>query len=112
MREVRRHVAEGVITLQTMGYDDQDVLGIVKHHHEAFDGTGYPDGLKGEEIPIGARIVSVADTYTALTGRRTYRDAWEPAAVLREIERGVERGRHDPAVVAALALVMKTMPDA
>jgi HD-GYP domain-containing protein (c-di-GMP phosphodiesterase class II)/class 3 adenylate cyclase len=111
LREVQRHVAEGVITLQTMGYDDQDVLAIVKHHHEAFDGRGYPDGLKGEAIPLGARIVAVADTYNALTSRRTYREAWETSAVIREIERGVGRGRHDPAVFAALERVMATYAD-
>lgn len=52
-----------------------DIIDIVVHHHERYDGAGYPDGLEGDAIPLGARILSVADTYDALTSRRPYRDA-------------------------------------
>jgi putative nucleotidyltransferase with HDIG domain len=51
-----------------------DVIDIIVHHHERYDGTGYPDGLEGNSIPLGARILAVADTYDALTSRRPYRD--------------------------------------
>ena len=51
----------------------RDVVPIVKHEHEHWDGNGYPDGLQGEEIPIGARIIAVADVYSALTTERQYR---------------------------------------
>ncbi len=51
-----------------------DVIDIIVHHHERYDGTGYPDGLEGSSIPLGARILAVADTYDALTSRRPYRD--------------------------------------
>ena len=52
----------------------ENIIPIVKHHHEKFDGTGYPSGLKGTEIPLIARIASVADTFDAMTSKRTYRD--------------------------------------
>jgi putative nucleotidyltransferase with HDIG domain len=51
-----------------------DIIDIIVHHHERYDGTGYPDGLEGSSIPLGARILAVADTYDALTSRRPYRD--------------------------------------
>ncbi len=57
-------------------------------HHERYDGTGYPDGLKGEDIPEEARIIAVADSYDAMTSNRSYRRAMEQAAVREEIEKG------------------------
>lgn len=64
----------------------QRELGGVRHHHERLDGSGYPDGLIGDAIPLEARIIAVADVYDALTGPRTYRDAWTPARALRSID--------------------------
>ena len=61
---------------------------VVRHHHERWDGTGYPDGLAGEEIPLAARVFSVADTLDALTTDRPYR----PASSLRRRARGDPRG--------------------
>jgi putative two-component system response regulator len=75
-------------------------LGVVRHHHERWDGSGYPDGLRGAAIPAGARIFAVADALDAMLTGRPYREPvdWETAA--REIER--EAGaQFDPAVVAA-----------
>jgi putative two-component system response regulator len=67
-------------------------------HHEKWDGTGYPQGLKGEEIPLAARVFTVVDVWDALTSDRPYRDAWseeETLAYLRE-----QAGKHfDPRVV-------------
>ena len=57
-------------------------------HHERYDGTGYPDGLAGEEIPEEARIIAVADAYDAMTSRRSYRDALPQETVRKEIEEG------------------------
>jgi len=74
---------------------------IARHHHEKWDGTGYPDGLAGEQIPIEARIVAVADVLDALSHARPYRPAWSPEQVGTLIRDG--RGTHfDPAVVDAL----------
>ncbi|MFQ5413836.1 MAG: HD domain-containing phosphohydrolase [Phycisphaerae bacterium] len=73
---------------------------VARSHHERFDGTGYPDGLRGRRIPLSARIVALADVYDALTSVRVYKAAYEPEVARLMIER--ESGRHfDPAVVDA-----------
>lgn len=78
---------------------------IVAAHHERWDGAGYPNNLRGTEIPLGARIVMVADTYDALTNDRPYRDEHTPAAALKEIRRC--RGtQFDPDVVDAFTALM------
>jgi HD-GYP domain-containing protein (c-di-GMP phosphodiesterase class II) len=73
---------------------------IVYHHHERFDGQGYPDGLRHEEIPIGARIVSIADAFDAMTTQRPYRAAMSQAQAIRELRRGAGR-QWDPQLVDA-----------
>lgn len=71
---------------------------IARSHHERWDGTGYPDGLKGENIPVAARIVAVADVFDALTSERPYKHAWPVDEALDFIRQ--QRGQHfDPAVV-------------
>jgi hypothetical protein len=73
----------------------QDALGPVRHHHENWDGSGYPDGLAGDEIPLGARIIMFADTIDAMTTDRPYRRAMSPVQVREEFIR--QRGRQfDP----------------
>jgi putative two-component system response regulator len=74
---------------------------IALYHHEKWDGSGYPFGLKGEEIPLEARIVAVADVFDALLNKRPYKEAWTVEEAVAEIERN--RGKHfDPAVVDAM----------
>ncbi len=74
---------------------------IAESHHEKWDGTGYPNGLRGEAIPLSARIVAVADVFDALTSKRPYKEAWPVERALAAID--ADAGRHfDPAVVAAL----------
>jgi putative two-component system response regulator len=71
---------------------------IVRHHHERWDGAGYPDGLAAEAIPVGARIVSVADSVEAMTSRQLYRKPLEAAEIIAELQQ--HRGKQwDPAVV-------------
>ena len=65
----------------------KDIIPIVKHHHERYDGRGYPSQLKGEDIPYIARIVAVADTFDAMTSKRSYRDALPLSVVKEEIEK-------------------------
>jgi len=78
----------------------RDVIQIVRHHHERFDGTGYPDKLKGAGIPLGARILAVADTYDALTSRRPYRSAMSDRESVDIIEAGAGT-QFDPVIVRA-----------
>jgi putative two-component system response regulator len=85
----------------------EDVRPIVRHHHERPDGTGYPDQLKGEAIPLLARILSVVDVYDALTTERPYKPALPPDQAVRELREEAARGWKFEAIVeefAALAL--------
>ena len=82
----------------------QDVARIVRHHHERWDGTGYPDGLRGEDIPVGARIFAVADSFDAMTSDRPYRRAMTIDAACEEVARC--RGtQFDPTVVDAFVRI-------
>ena len=81
------------------------VAGIVRSSHERWDGAGYPDRLAGEEIPLGARIVAVCDTYDAIVTDRAYRKAQSPEAALAELHR-CAGSQFDPKVVAAFALAL------
>ena len=76
----------------------------ILHHHENFDGTGYPDGIAGEEIPLAARIVKVADAFDAMTSPRPYRDARPVEWALGELRRKAGT-QFDPVVVQALVAV-------
>lgn len=78
---------------------------IIRHHHERYDGEGYPDGLAGEKIPLGARIVSVAETYDILTSDVPWRAALTKEDAIHEIER-CSGTQFDPTIVAALRCVI------
>ncbi|HEX9746165.1 MAG TPA: HD domain-containing phosphohydrolase [bacterium] len=69
---------------------------VVRHQHERFDGTGYPDGLRGDKIPIFSRIIAVADTYDAMASHRAYRKALPLEHILREMQKDFGSGRFDP----------------
>jgi putative two-component system response regulator len=77
----------------------QPVLPIIRSHHERWDGSGYPDGLRGQGIPLGARILQIADIYDALTTVRPYKAAFTPAAALKTLEEESARGWRDPELV-------------
>jgi putative two-component system response regulator len=79
------------------------VLPIIRHHHEKFDGTGYPDGLKGEQIPLLARILQVVDIYDALTTERPYKRAYTPEEALAIMREETQKGWRDPALVEVFA---------
>jgi HD-GYP domain-containing protein (c-di-GMP phosphodiesterase class II) len=105
---LEKYVQESVAACKRIGYGDTHLLEIINHHHEAWNGTGFPDGLSGEAIPIGARITAVAEAYSALTSWRPYHDAWDARVALSELRKGMERGRYDPKVVEALFEVLKS----
>lgn len=76
-KEIKKHVQHGVRILEDIK-QLKDVVEIIKYHHEYYNGKGYPAGLKGKEIPIGSRIISIADAYDAMTSPRAYRNSKTP----------------------------------
>lgn len=80
---------------------------LILHHHECWDGSGYPDGLAGDEIPLGSRILAVTTDYDAITSERPYHEPRLPEVAVQEIKSG--RGtRYDPAVVDAFFRVLES----
>lgn len=96
---VRAHPYIGVVMLRYVeGLDE--CIPAIHHHHEHYDGTGYPDQIKGEDIPLDARILAVADTFDNMISPRTYRSAYSKEEVLEYIEKA--SGSHfDPLVASA-----------
>lgn len=103
-KEMERHSAIGAEIISNLGIYRQSA-GIVRHHHERWDGKGYPDGLAGEEIPIGARVIAVADTFDAMTSNRPYRRALSFSVAMEEVLR-CSGSQFDPQVVAAFERAM------
>jgi putative nucleotidyltransferase with HDIG domain len=101
---IMRHPTIGANILSSLDFLG-DVVPIVLHHHERYDGTGYPGKIGGEEIPLGARIITVADSYDAMTSDRTYRRAMPSSKALDELTRNIGT-QFDPDVVAAFMRVV------
>jgi putative nucleotidyltransferase with HDIG domain len=99
IRLVKTHPTLGARILES-SHSLHELIPIVKHHHERFDGKGYPDGLKGGDIPIEARVVALADSVEAMASDRAYRKAMTFADILEEIKKG-SGSQFDPAVVDA-----------
>jgi putative nucleotidyltransferase with HDIG domain len=105
-RLIQRHTIKGVEIIEPISFL-RSHLNMIRHHHERYDGKGYPDRLKGEEISLGARIMAVADTYDAMTNARPYRKGLPPAQALKAIKR--ESGlQFSPDVVRAFEKVFET----
>ncbi|TMK23615.1 MAG: HD domain-containing protein [Actinobacteria bacterium] len=94
----KRHAAWGARMLAAVG--DEEIVAMVCHHHERVDGRGYPDGLAGSQIPLGARIIAVADTFDAITSSRAYRAACTQKKALDTLASAAGT-QLDPAAVAA-----------
>jgi putative nucleotidyltransferase with HDIG domain len=88
---------------------DQEVLAAIRHHHERWDGTGYPDGRRGLEISLLARVLAVADGYDAMTSPRSYRAPRTLAAACDELDR-VSGTQYDPQIVNAFLAQLSTSP--
>jgi putative nucleotidyltransferase with HDIG domain len=104
---MRQHPSWGYDMLAEVGFLQQPALDIVYSHHERWDGTGYPRGLAGEEIPVAARIFAVVDTYDAITSDRPYRRAHSHQAAMNELQRVADQ-QLDPRVVAAFRQIPET----
>src|SRR5262249_46226375 len=105
--KMKAHASIGADILSAIDFP-YPVVPIVRHHHENWDGSGYPDGLKGTDIPIGARILSVVDCLDALTSDRPYRPKLSNQEAMRILNE--RRGRmYDPLVVDTFARVQQSI---
>jgi HD-GYP domain-containing protein (c-di-GMP phosphodiesterase class II) len=107
--EIKRHPVLGVSILAP-ATELASALPVVKHHHERFDGEGYPDGLRGEDIPLVARIVSVADAFDSMIRARPYGYGISRKAARREIEEN-SGTQFDPRIVRVLLEVVYAPDD-
>jgi diguanylate cyclase (GGDEF)-like protein/PAS domain S-box-containing protein len=104
--KIKEHSALGAMIMVSEAAALQQLATVVRHHHERFDGKGYPDGLAGEDIPLEARILSVVDVFDAMTHHRSYRKALSREKAIAELERGAGT-QFDPAVVKAFLELVK-----
>jgi diguanylate cyclase (GGDEF)-like protein/putative nucleotidyltransferase with HDIG domain len=103
---MQRHADEGARIIDRLGFLN-DAVPAIRHHHERFDGTGYPDGLSGEDIPLGARIIHVADALDSMLTTRIYRAARPADEALEELRRG-SATQFCPRCVSALERLLQT----
>jgi diguanylate cyclase (GGDEF)-like protein/putative nucleotidyltransferase with HDIG domain len=100
MQKMRAHPVVGADILDTVPFP-YPVTPYVRHHHERWDGKGYPDGLKADEIPLGARILAIVDCYDALRSDRPYRPSWDKKTTLDYIQ-GEAGKSYDPTIVEVM----------
>jgi response regulator RpfG family c-di-GMP phosphodiesterase len=108
---IHMHPREGVRKLRNAGYENERMLELIECHHENYDGSGYPAGIREDNIPLGARILAVAEAYISLTSKRPYRDPWDGNAALNELGKYVRSGKFDPAIVEELGQIIAELPD-
>jgi putative nucleotidyltransferase with HDIG domain len=105
---MREHPAMGYEMLHSQDATDAGVLDACLHHHEKFDGTGYPDRMKGEDIPMLARMVSICNVYDAVTSDRIYKKGWDPADALHRMAGWT--GHFDPVLFKAFVRTIGVYP--
>lgn len=106
LAHIRSHPARGCEICRSLK-SLSSVLPIIRHHHERVDGRGYPDGISGEDLSIGPRVVSIADAYDAMTSNRPYRKGIPPSEALKIFEREIENGQWDPELVVQFVKMIK-----
>ncbi len=105
--EIKKHPIIGENIIQPIELL-QSIRPLIRHHHEWYNGKGYPDGLSKEDIPLGARILAVVDVYDAMKSDRPYRKALTEEIVIQELKRG-SGSQFDPKVVEAFLEILKTI---
>ena len=111
---MRTHTTIGARILQDIGEVSSDnrliqiAVEIAKHHHENWDGSGYPEGKKGEEIPLSAQIVAIVGTYCALTERRTYRDSFTKEEAFEIMEKDADR-KFNPKIFGIMKKIVRQL---
>ena len=98
--------------IKQLGYTSEILHNYVKSHHEHYDGSGYPDKLKGEKIPLGSRILSIANDFDVLTSNRKNQMGLNYQTAIKELQRKTKAGKYDPQCLAALIqlLNLQTTP--
>jgi HD-GYP domain-containing protein (c-di-GMP phosphodiesterase class II) len=104
-KEIEKHPLVGYSILKPIEEFQEPILG-VKYHHERYDGKGYPNGLRGRKIPLIAQIISVADTFDAMTSHRPYRPAMKREEAVEEIKRNKGK-QFSPLIVEAFLKAYK-----
>lgn len=104
---IKRHPVTGADMCRDIPFLPQSSRNVVRHHHERWDGAGYPDGLSGNDIPLEARLFSLVDVYDALTSDRPYRDAWSSEQTLAYLQDEAGR-RFDPELVDTFVAMMRS----
>lgn len=106
---IHKHPAESVRKLLELDYDNQNLLSIIASHHESLNGLGYPEGISGDAIPLGSRIIAVAEAYVSMTSNRPYRDAWQVKPAFQEIVKYTGLQKFDSDVTEALGEIIKEL---
>ncbi|HEX2438345.1 MAG TPA: HD domain-containing phosphohydrolase [Methylomirabilota bacterium] len=109
-RQVNRHSGVGADLVRGLRTLD-DVRAIIRYHHERWDGSGYPDGLRGESIPLGTRIMAVVDVYDAVRTAGPYKPPLSLPKTLDVLAAETDRGARDPRVVTAFREVLRVRPE-
>ena len=107
--EIKLHPVRGEEIIKPLSFFNESAI-LIRHHHERYDGKGYPDGLKGEKIPLGARIMAVADTFDAMNSERPYRKPLSKDIIISEFEK-VSGSQLDPYVVTVFLKLLEKKPD-
>ena len=107
---IKQHTKKSVELLIPLNLS-ANILSYIQHHHERFDGTGYPDGLAGEQIPLGARIIAIADSYDSMTSDRPYRKPLTNGDAKNELVKNAGK-QFDPNLVSLFLDVLKEMEEA
>ena len=104
-KEIKLHPSKAVKILEPLHFLNE-IIGIIRHHHERYDGGGYPDNRRGENIPYGARIIAVADSFDAMTTDRPYRKAMSENKAINELKKG-SGSQYDPYIVETFLKVLE-----